>query len=108
MMTEFIARISRWMTPTALFAASSERNELEQTSSARLSVLCASVPRPGLCDLPGGLAAREAAAYDMDRFHAAACHKGSPMRQLSLRRLAKAIERQRPHRLSRKKANRQH
>ena len=30
-----------------MFSASSERKELEQTSSARPSVLCASVPRTG-------------------------------------------------------------
>src|SRR4051794_475720 len=36
-------RISACSRPTALLAASSERNELEQTSSARPSVRCASV-----------------------------------------------------------------
>ena len=68
------------MTPTALFSASSERNELEQTSSASASVLVrlGAALRPhlvqddgdaGARDLPGGLGAGEAAADDMDGFH---------------------------------------
>jgi hypothetical protein len=44
MMSEFIARISACSRPTALFSASSERKELEQTSSAQPSVLWAAVP----------------------------------------------------------------
>ena len=47
MISEPARRISSWITPTALLAASSERKELEQTSSARLSVRWASVPRTG-------------------------------------------------------------
>src|ERR1700738_3338770 len=47
MITEPSRRISACSKPTALLAASSERNELEQTSSARPSVRCASVIRPG-------------------------------------------------------------
>src|SRR5205085_10406248 len=47
MISEPARRISSWITPTALFCASSERKELEQTSSARWSVTCASVPRTG-------------------------------------------------------------
>ena len=45
MMSEPSRRISACNRPTALLAASSERNELEQTSSARPSVRCASVMR---------------------------------------------------------------
>ena len=70
-------RISSCSRPTALPIASSERNEFEQTSSASRSVWCASVPahRPHLVQhdrhaapgqLPGGLAAGEAAADDVD------------------------------------------
>jgi hypothetical protein len=73
MMSEPQRRISACSRPTALVSQSSERNELEQTSSARPSVLWASVPRhrahlvqddghAGLGDLPGGLGAGEAAA----------------------------------------------
>src|SRR5207247_1297147 len=40
-------RISSCSSPTALFIASSERKELEQTSSASRSVACASVARSG-------------------------------------------------------------
>ena len=40
-------RISSCNRPTALCSASSERNELEHTSSARPPVTCASVPRSG-------------------------------------------------------------
>ena len=40
-------RISSCSRPTALFTASSERKELEQTSSASCAVLWASVPRTG-------------------------------------------------------------
>ena len=77
MISEPARRISSCSRPTALVAASSERKELEQTSSASPSVLCASVMRwgriscsttgtPGGCDLPRGLAAGEAAADDVD------------------------------------------
>jgi hypothetical protein len=69
-------RISACSRPTALLSASSERKELEQTSSARPSVLWASVPRTGphfvqhdgnagLRDLPGGFGTGEAAADDV-------------------------------------------
>jgi hypothetical protein len=77
MISEPAMRISAWITPTALFSASSERNELEQTSSARLSGLvrigAAHGPHlvqddrqaaPG--DLPGGFRAGQAAADDME------------------------------------------
>ena len=47
MISEPSRRISACSRPTALLAASSERNELEQTSSARPSVRCASVIRSG-------------------------------------------------------------
>ncbi len=47
MISESSARISRCSTPTALVSESSERNELEQTSSAQKSVLWASVARKG-------------------------------------------------------------
>ncbi len=47
MISEPKRRISACSSPTALLAASSERNELEQTSSARPSVRCASVIRWG-------------------------------------------------------------
>src|SRR4029453_17556424 len=47
MISEPSRRISACSRPTALLAASSERNELEQTSSARPSVRCASVIRCG-------------------------------------------------------------
>src|SRR5450631_3194060 len=47
MISEPRRRISACSSPTALLAASSERNELEHTSSARPSVRCASVIRPG-------------------------------------------------------------
>jgi hypothetical protein len=48
MISELSRRISACSRPTALLAAlSSERNELEQTSSAKLSVLWAAVPRSG-------------------------------------------------------------
>src|SRR5512147_1263901 len=47
MISEPSRRISACSRPTALLAASSERNELEQTSSARPSVRCASVIRNG-------------------------------------------------------------
>ena len=40
-------RISSCSSPTALWSGSSERNELEQTSSASVPVLCASVSRTG-------------------------------------------------------------
>ncbi len=45
MMSDPASRISACRSPTALVSASSDRKELEQTSSARPSVLCASVPR---------------------------------------------------------------
>ena len=71
--SELSRRISSCSRPTALFSRSSERSELEQTSSARPSVRCASVDRTGRiscsttgtpagCDLPGGLGAGESAA----------------------------------------------
>ena len=77
MISEPASRISACSSPTALVSASSERKELEQTSSARPSVLCASVPRngphfvqhdrhAGLRRLPGGFGAGEAAADDVD------------------------------------------
>ena len=47
MISEPSRRISACSRPTALLAASSERKELEQTSSARPSVRCASVIRWG-------------------------------------------------------------
>src|SRR5260370_35530306 len=47
MIREPSRRISACSKPTALLAASSERNELEHTSSARPSVRWASVIRPG-------------------------------------------------------------
>src|SRR5260370_13871235 len=47
MISEPSRRISACSSPTALLAASSERNELEHTSSARPSVRWASVIRPG-------------------------------------------------------------
>ena len=43
MISEPQRRISSCSSPTALWSASSERNELEQTSSASVPVLCASV-----------------------------------------------------------------
>jgi len=69
-------RISACSSPTALLAASSERNELEHTSSARPSVRCASVIRSGrhlvqdhadtgLGDLPGRFRTGETRADDM-------------------------------------------
>ena len=47
MISELQRRISSCSRPTALFSQSSERNEFEQTSSARPEVECASVPRTG-------------------------------------------------------------
>src|SRR6202000_2317053 len=47
MISEPSRRISACSNPTALLAASSERNEFEHTSSARPSVRWASVIRPG-------------------------------------------------------------
>ena len=47
MISERARRISSCSRPTALVSASSERNELEHTSSASPSVLCASVCRTG-------------------------------------------------------------
>src|SRR6202011_3041862 len=47
MISEPSRRISAWSNPTALLAASSDRNEFEHTSSARPSVRCASVMRSG-------------------------------------------------------------
>ncbi len=47
MISEPSRRISACNRPTALLAASSERKELEQTSSARPEVACASVIRTG-------------------------------------------------------------
>ncbi len=40
-------RISAWSSPTAFVSASSERNELEQTNSAKPPVLCAGVIEAG-------------------------------------------------------------
>ena len=79
MISDPASRISACSSPTALVSASSERKELEQTSSARPSVLCASVPRtgriscritgtPACGDLPGGFRTGEAAADDVDGF----------------------------------------
>ena len=45
--SELSWRISQWMRPTAFWSESSERKELEQTSSASPSVRWASVPRTG-------------------------------------------------------------
>ena len=76
------ARISWWIRPTALLSGSSLRKLLEQTSSASLSVWCASVPwtpahfvedhgDAGAGQLPGGFRAGEAAADDVNgRGHA--------------------------------------
>ena len=47
MISEPSRRISSCSSPTALVSRSSERNELEQTSSASASVLCAAVERSG-------------------------------------------------------------
>ena len=79
MISEPSLRISSCSSPTALWCASSERNEFEQTSSAKAPVLCAAVAAfgphlvqrhrdAGLRQLPGGLGAGEAAADDMDGF----------------------------------------
>ena len=76
MISEPSRRISACSRPTALLAASSERNEFEHTSSARLSVRCASVIRwgriscrttgtPDIGDLPGGFRTGKAGADDM-------------------------------------------
>ena len=70
------ARISQCSRPTAFCSSSSERNEFEQTISARSPVLCAKVPTLGRISwmttgtpasrrLPGGLGAGHAAADDM-------------------------------------------
>ena len=70
-------RISSCSRPTALVSRSSERNELEHTSSARPSVRCASVARarPHFMqhdrnarrgDLPCGFRTGQSAADDMD------------------------------------------
>ena len=80
MMIEPSARISRCRTPTALVAASSERKELEQTSSAsRLGAMrggrCSRAHlvqhdrNAGLGRLPRRLRAREAAADDVNGTH---------------------------------------
>ncbi len=45
--SESSRRISSCSNPTALCSGSSERNELEHTSSASPEVLCAAVPRSG-------------------------------------------------------------
>ena len=82
MISEPSRRISSCSRPTALVSRSSERNELEHTSSARPPVLCASVVRtgriscsttgtPAAGDLPGRLAAGEPAADDVDDLHLA-------------------------------------
>ncbi len=88
MISEPARRISSCSRPTALVSASSERKELEQTSSARPSVLCASVPRTGphlvqhhrhagAGDLPGGFGAGEAAADDVDGLGHAPRYRGT-------------------------------
>ena len=80
MISEPSARISRCSRPTALVSASSERKELEQTSSARpvgavglgralRAHLVQDDRNAGLGDLPGGFAAGEAAADDVDGAH---------------------------------------
>ena len=55
MISEPARRISSCSRPTALVAQSSERKELEQTSSAKAPVWCASVRRKGRisCRLTG-------------------------------------------------------
>ena len=79
MISEPARRISSCSSPTALFAPSSERKELEQTSSASASVWWASVPRAGphfmqhhgqarLGRLPGRFGPGQAAADDMKFF----------------------------------------
>ena len=76
MISEPSRRISACSRPTALLAASSERKELEQTSSAKPSVRWASVIRSrahlvqhdahaGIGDLPGGFRAGKARADDV-------------------------------------------
>ena len=78
MMSEPSRRISQWIRPTAFWSESSERKELEQTSSASPSVWWASVRRcrahlveddrhARLGELPGGFGACEPAADDVDR-----------------------------------------
>ena len=77
MTSEPARRISACSRPTAFVSASSERKELEQTSSAKPPVLCAGVitagphlvqhdRNAGLGELPGGLRAGEAGADDVD------------------------------------------
>ncbi len=76
-MSEPARRISSCSSPTAFVSQSSERNELEHTSSARPSVLCASVilagriscsttgtPAPAICQAASE--PREAAADDVN------------------------------------------
>ena len=77
MISEPARRISSCSRPTALFSASSERKELEHTSSASAVGLVRLGPahgahlvqhdrHAGLGDLPGGLAPGEPAADDMN------------------------------------------
>ena len=93
-MSEPIARISRCRMPTALAAASSERNELEQTSSASRSVRMRGGPpdRPhlvqddaeaGAGDLPGGFGAGEAAADDVDGLNATSAGSSACSRSIA-------------------------
>ena len=85
MISEPSRRISSCSRPMALPSASSERNELEQTSSASRDVECAGVIRSGriscrtaahagASQLPGRLASGEAAADHVDRQVAGGTH----------------------------------
>ncbi len=85
MISEPSRRISACSRPTALLAASSERNELEQTSSASPSVRCASVMRvrphlvqhhghAGFGDLPGGFGTGKAGADHVHNVGLGSCH----------------------------------
>jgi hypothetical protein len=79
MISEPSRRISSCSSPTALVSRSSERNELEQTSSASASSCARRSRAPGASraahrhaaarDLPRRLAARESAADDVNRLH---------------------------------------
>ena len=107
MISEPSRRISSCSRPTALVSRSSERNELEQTSSASACVLCAAVVRVGphlvqhhryaaARDLPCSFAAGEPAADDVDRLHSQGGHLKltpcQPNESRSLRRVAEARE----------------
>ena len=98
MISEPSARISRWITPTALLRASSERNEFEQTSSARRrslvrlgaaqrAHLVQDDGNAGARDLPGGLRTRQTPADDVDGTHARLVTQARPAasRQISHR-----------------------